>query len=64
MMKVRSFKFLLEASYFGNIGFQEMVKFYQKASSSDQDLMDQLVRKNDWEGFKKLIKKVLGITLK
>jgi hypothetical protein len=53
-----------EASYAGNIGFEEMVKFYQKAKPQDEKQMEYVLEKNDWEGFKALIKRVLGVTLK
>jgi len=53
-----------EAVYKGNMGVMEMMKFYQVASDKEQKEMDKVVNKNDWEGFKLLIKKVLGIELK
>ena len=53
-----------EASYSGNIGFEEMTKFYKKASDEDINKMEKFLNNNDWEGFKKLIKKVLGVLLK
>jgi len=58
------FKKLTEASYAGNIGFEEMVKFYQKANPKDEEEMEKILNKNDWESFKKLIKRVLGVTLR
>ena len=53
-----------EASYKYNIGFQEMVSFYQKASSSEIKQMEKFVMNNNWNGFKSLIRKVLNIELK
>ncbi len=53
-----------EASYKNNIGFQEMVEFYQKASSSEIKQMETMIKTDSWNGFKKLIKKVLGVNLK
>jgi hypothetical protein len=53
-----------EVSYKYNIGFQEMVQFYQKASSSEVKKMESLIKNDNWNGFKKLIKDVLGIQLK
>lgn len=53
-----------EASYSGNIGFEEMTKFYQKADKKDEDEMEKILKNDDWDGFKKLIKKVLGVLLK
>jgi enolase len=49
--------------YGGNIGFQEMAEFYQKASASEIKQMEKIIRKEDWDGFKKLIKRVLKVTL-
>lgn len=53
-----------EASYKYNIGFQEMVQFYQKASPREIQKMESIIKKDNWIGFKKLIKQVLGIELK
>jgi hypothetical protein len=53
-----------EASYKNNIGFQEMVEFYQKASSSEIKQMENMIKNDSWNGFRKLIKKVLGVNLK
>jgi hypothetical protein len=61
---VKSFKFLNEAAYAGNIGFEEMVKFYQKATKSEEKRMDKAIKDNDWETFKSLIKLVIGTSLK
>jgi len=57
-------EFCSEASYASNIGFQEMVKFYQKAKPEEEQEMETILTKNDWSAFKRLIKKVLGIELK
>ncbi len=51
-------------SYPGNIGFEEMMNFWGKASPKDINLMKKIVDKEDWEAFKKLMKKVLNIVLK
>jgi enolase len=53
-----------EMTYEGNIGFAEMVEFYKSASNMDISRMEEVVRKEDWEGFKKLIRKVTGTQLK
>lgn len=53
-----------EASYKYNIGFEEMVNFYQKASSSELIQMQKIIKKDNWTAFKKLIKNVLGVNLK
>jgi hypothetical protein len=51
---------LSEAAYPNNIGFAEMVKFYQIANSSDIKKMEIIIKNEDWDGFKMLIKKVTG----
>ena len=56
--------FLKEASYSGNIGFEELYKFYQIASNNDITEMEKIIKNNNFEAFKNLIKKVLGVVLK
>ena len=56
-------EYLREISYPGNIGFEEMVRFYQKADKGQIDKMEKIIKKDNWNAFKKLIKKVLGVTL-
>lgn len=63
-MTFAQFKKLNEAAYSGNIGFEELVKFYQKADDKQEEEMEKIISKEDWVAFKKLIKKVLGISLK
>jgi hypothetical protein len=46
-----------------NIGFEEMVKFYNQANSQEIRKMEKIIKANDWKKFKELIKKVLGIIL-
>jgi hypothetical protein len=53
-----------EAAYAGNIGFQEMVEFYQKATEAQVKKMEALVKKNNWKGVKALFKAILGVELK
>jgi hypothetical protein len=57
-------KDLTEQSYPNNQGFEEMVKFYQTANSSQLKKMEIIIKNEDWDGFKKLIKKVSDVTLK
>lgn len=47
----------------GNLGFSELYRFRLKASAEEKAKMDELVKKNDIDGFHALIKKVLGIDL-
>jgi len=53
-----------EAAYPGNIGFEELTNFYQKASDKEIKEMEKLIKKNDWMGFRNMIYKVLGVKLK
>jgi len=46
-----------------NVGFEEMVKFYNEASPKQIKQMEKIVKNNDWGKFKALIKSVLGIQL-
>ena len=52
-----------EAAYSMNIGFQEMVEFYQKANPKEVKEMEKIIKNSNWNAFKKLINKVLGIEL-
>lgn len=63
-MRFQAFTNLSESPYKGNLGFQEMVSFYRQASEEEIDLMEKIVSKGDWDGFRALIKKVIGVTLK
>jgi len=63
-IKMKSFKFLDEAAYAGNIGFEEIVKFYQKANKKEELEMDRAIKKNDFSRFRELIFQVLGVKLK
>jgi hypothetical protein len=53
----------VDLSYKGNMGFEEMAKFMKVATPEQQKLMDAIIDKSDWDGYKKLIKSVLGVTL-
>jgi len=63
---------LNEASYDYNLGFEELVLFYQKATDKEiqeleiflKKLDDTQISSKDWDTFRKLIKKVTGILLK
>lgn len=54
---------LNEIAYGGNVGFAEMVDFYQKANPKEIKQMESIIKNNDWTSFKKLIKKVLDVDL-
>ena len=53
-----------EAAYPGNIGFEELVEFYQVASDQEIVKMINCIENNDWMGFRNMIYKVLGVKLK
>ena len=64
--------YLTEASYQGNIGFEELVMFYNKATKQQIEQLEKFLKSLDdntltdkeWNEFKQLIKKVTNITLK
>jgi hypothetical protein len=61
---IKSFtRILNEMVYGGNIGFAEMAEFYQKATPQEIKAMEKIIRVEDWVGFKKLIKRVLKVSL-
>jgi len=60
---MKDFKNLIEMTYPGNIGFSEMVSFYQEATDSQIKEMETIIKKSDWNGFKRLIQKVLKVKL-
>lgn len=62
---MKSFKeYLMEATYAGNLGAIEMIQFFQQASDKDILKMKIVVDREDWIAYKKLIKKVLNVSLK
>lgn len=61
---MKSFTEIFEAAYKGNIGFEEMIKFYQVASEREirelEDLIDDDKVNQAWD----LVEKVTGMKLK
>jgi len=53
-----------EAVYDGNLGFEEMMRFYQKAESRDISEMERLLRDGDFKAAWKLLKRVTGVALR
>ena len=51
-------KNLDEAIYYGNLGFEELVKFYKAASKEELEKMEKIVKEGNWLKFKALIEKV------
>lgn len=47
-----------EAIYYGNLGFEELVKFYKIATKEDKKEMEKILKAGDWLKFKSLIAKV------
>lgn len=56
-------EYIDEAAYQGNLGFQELAHFYQVADEKNIKKMERIIKKEDWNEFKKLIKKVIGVKL-
>jgi hypothetical protein len=56
-------KDLWEASYPENIGFVEMTQFFKKATNAQKKEMEKLCKAGDWDAYKALIKKVVGVQL-
>lgn len=59
-----NYKKVDEASYDANMGFTEMVNFYQIASKDEISKLERLIKNDDWEGYKQLIYDVLKVRLK
>jgi hypothetical protein len=57
-------QYIYEASYSGNIGFTEMVKFYERATEKEEKEMDEILKKEDWDSFRRIIYQVTGVRLK
>lgn len=55
---------IIEAVYKGNIGAIEMMKLFKNATEKEMVSIEKVIKKEDWEGYKKLVKKILGINLK
>lgn len=54
---------LNEAAYVGNIGVMELVKFYEKASQKQRDMLKSFIKnKNNKEAWK-LVQDVTGVKL-
>ena len=49
-----------EAAYPGNLGFEELMNFYQVASKQEIKEMEKVIKEGDWNKFRLLIKKVIG----
>lgn len=56
-------KDLKEASYPGNIGAMEVMKFYQQASDDQRNEFDDLVKQKDYQNARELIQQVTNTRL-
>ena len=54
----------LEVAYVGNLGFEEMVRFYERATPGQARMMDRIANTGNWKAAKALIKMVLKVSLK
>jgi hypothetical protein len=63
MSRLDFFLYLNELSYKGNIGFHELVLFYRKANDNEIEEMEGIIKSENWNKFKKLVKKVLSMEL-
>jgi len=61
--KVKEIETLQEIAYAKNVGIHEMFRFMQIATPEQEDEMETIIMSDDWEGYRKLIKKVLGTEL-
>jgi hypothetical protein len=53
----------MEASYKGNIGVMETVKFYQMANKAQIRRLEQLIARRSFDQAWKLIQTITGVTL-
>lgn len=55
--------FVDEASYEGNMGAVEVMKFYQSATDSQIDKLERFIARQDWSKAWQLVQKVTGVKL-
>jgi len=58
------FKRVQEAAYEGNLGFEEMLRFYKEARPDDIDEMERLLRAGKFKAAWDLLKRVTGVALR
>lgn len=54
---------ITEAAYPGNVGFEEIVRFYNVATDKQIIEMEKIIKTGNWQKFKQYIEKVLGVKL-
>lgn len=52
-----------EASYPGNLGYSEMMKFYKVATEDEISEMEDLLKRGDFKGVWRLLQRVTGTKL-
>lgn len=57
-------KKIQEASYEGNLGFEEMMKFYEVGTPRQIDLLEKLIDQEREKDAWRLVQAVLKVTLK
>lgn len=61
---MKKFKtYVNEAAYKNNVGAIEMFNFFKVANKKEIDEMEKIAKEEDWDAFKKLVKKVLKVNL-
>jgi len=55
--------FVNEASYEGNMGAMEVMKFYQSATDSQIEKLERFIARQDWSKAWQLVQKVTGVKL-
>jgi hypothetical protein len=58
-----SFQQFAEAAYVGNVGFQELVKFHAKATSTQKKQLQSHIQNKKHKEFRDLIQSVTGVKL-
>lgn len=61
--RIQFFKHMNEASYAGNIGIMELIKFKQKANDEQKKKFDQHVKSQNHKEAWKLVQHVTGVKL-
>lgn len=64
MSRLRHRRYLDEVAYDGNLGFHEMMLFYQKATKEQERKMERFLERGLWNKVYELLKLVTGIALK
>jgi hypothetical protein len=61
--RVQYFKYLGEASYVGNVGVTELVRFHSKATPQQKKQLQSHIQNKNHKEFRDLIKSVTGVKL-